>query len=169
MDWNQRSASRIRLAIVDDLPQIQTVYAAARQYMRANGNLHQWKGGYPSDALLLQDIEKQQLYVEESDGNIHAAFVLAMGEDPTYAVIEEGSWLTNAPYGTIHRIASDGTVAGVFKRCVAFCQQRIAHLRIDTHADNTVMQRLLSDVGFRRCGIIYLMDGSPRYAYELLD
>ena len=170
MEMNQYlTSSHIRLALVDDLPQIQTVYTAARQFMRANGNLTQWNDSYPSDVLLLRDIEKQQLYVEESNGSVHAVFVLAMGEDPTYTLIEGGSWLSDSPYGTIHRIASDGTTSGVFRRCVAFCQQKIAHLRIDTHADNLVMQHLLDASGFQRCGVIYLMDGSPRLAYELLE
>lgn len=158
----------IRLANTDDLPQIQAIYAAARQFMIATGNPNQWVDGYPSDELLLQDIDKQQLYVEETDGALHAAFVLAMGKDPTYAHIEDGGWLSDTPYGTIHRLASDGSAAGFFSRCVTFCRGRIAHLRIDTHHDNEVMQHLAEKEGFRRCGIIYLANGAPRIAYESL-
>ena len=40
-----------------------------------------------------------------------------------------------------------------------------SRLRIDTHADNRIMQRLLLDRGFCHCGTILLKDGSPRLAY----
>ena len=40
-------------------------------------------------------------------------------------------------------------------------------MRIDTHTDNKVMQKLLTKLGFQRCGIIYVIeDNYPRYAYE---
>ena len=41
------------------------------------------------------------------------------------------------------------------------------HLRIDTHGDNTVMQRLMEKLGFTHCGTIYVEeDDYPRLAYE---
>ena len=70
------------------------------------------------------------------------------------------------PYGVIHRVASDGRMPGVFRRCAAFCRARCANLRIDTHHDNHTMQRLIEGAGFRRCGVIYVEDGSPRIAYQ---
>lgn len=158
-----------RLAKRDDLSQIQTVYAAARHFMAANGNPNQWSDGYPSSELLMEDISKCQLYVEETDGVIHAAFVLALGEDTTYGYIEDGKWLSDAPYATIHRLASDGSFPGFFGRCVAFCWEQNPHLRMDTHHDNVIMQHLAEREGFRRCGIIHLADGSPRIAYEKTD
>ncbi len=156
----------IRLAKPEELSEIQIIYDAARRFMVASGNPNQWADGYPSDALLAEDIAKGQLYVEQINGALNAAFVLAMGEDPTYGYIEEGEWLSDTPYGTIHRLASNGAVPGFFSRCVAFCQSRNPHLRIDTHHDNSVMQHLAEKEGFRRCGIIYLANGSPRIAYE---
>ena len=38
----------IRLARPGDLPRILEIYATARAFMRANGNLNQWKDGYPA-------------------------------------------------------------------------------------------------------------------------
>lgn len=35
-------------------------------------------------------------------------FCFIVGEDPTYAVIDNGKWLNDAPYGVIHRMASNG-------------------------------------------------------------
>ena len=52
------------------------------------------------------------------------------------------------------------------KACVSFCAGICPHLRIDTHEDNRIMQRAVEKLGFHRCGIIYVSDGSPRIAYE---
>jgi len=35
------------------------------------------------------------------------------------------------------------------------------NIRIDTHHDNKIMQRLLQENGFVHCGVIFLTDGSP--------
>ena len=48
----------------------------------------------------------------------------------------------------------------------ALLQTRTGHLRIDTHADNHVMQRCILREGFSRCGVIYVADGSARVAFE---
>lgn len=135
--------------------------------MHANGNPFQWKDGHPSRALLQQDIDAQQLYVicDEED-NIHAVFALVIGEDSTYAQIEQGAWRSDAPYGAIHRVASDRTLRGVFSQCVAFSLAQIPHLRIDTHARNSKMQELILSHGFVYCGVIRVADGTPRNAYE---
>lgn len=42
------------------------------------------------------------------------------------------------------------------------------NIRVDTHKDNLVMQHILEKRGFRRCGIIYVKDGTERIAYQRL-
>lgn len=155
----------IRLAKNEDLDRLLAVYAAARQFMRANGNLTQWSGGYPDAATLLEDIQKQQLYIVEQDGSVGGCFALMDGPDPTYAVIE-GSWKCDTPYGAIHRVAGNGTVKGLFRQAAAFARQHYTHLRVDTHRDNFPMQHVVQKDGFTYQGIIHLADGSPRLAYE---
>lgn len=156
----------IRKAVGEDLPAIRRVYRAAKAYMVKSGNPRQWEEGYP-DCVLDRDLEKGQLYVLcDAGGGIHAAFVLALGEEPTYAVIEDGAWTSSAPYGTIHRLGSDGETKGVFSQCLDFCRAVCPYLRADTHHDNTTMQHLLEKHGFVRRGIIHVYDGSPRIAYE---
>ncbi len=156
----------IRKAVRADLEDILKVYRAAKAYMRATGNLTQWEDGYP-DCVLEGDIEKGQLYVLCDDGGeVRAAFAFILGEDPTYAYIEKGSWRSDEPYGTIHRIGSDGKMKGVFSLCLDFCSAVIPHLRADTHQDNKTMQHVLEKHGFVRRGIIYVEDGTPRIAYD---
>ena len=89
------------------------------------------------------------------NGEIVGTFALFLGEDESYRVIEDGAWHLDQPYGTIHRLASNGKARGVSKACFDFCTPQIGYLRADTHADNRPMQRLLEAYGFRRCGVIH--------------
>lgn len=76
------------------------------------------------------------------NGEIVGIFALFLGEDESYRVIEDGAWHLDQPYGTIHRLASNGKARGVSKACFDFCTAQIGYLRADTHADNRPMQRL---------------------------
>ena len=155
----------IRNAQAGDLPRILEIYAHARRFMAETGNPNQWGKTNPPRQTLEADIEQQNLYVVVREQTICGVFFFAMGEDPTYENIYDGAWESNAPYGTIHRVASDGS-GGVFGTCLAHCLQITRHLRIDTHHDNKVMQHVVEKHGFSRRGIIYIADGSPRIAYE---
>lgn len=167
-EQKEKQRLAIRPAQAGDLAAIRQVYAAARRFMVENGNPSQWGDGFPPQELLETDLREGRLYVMMQGERVCAAFVLALGEDPTYREIEQGEWLSDSRYGTIHRLASDGSCQGVFERCVAFCREQWPHLRVDTHQDNRVMRHLIERAGFRRCGIIHVADGSPRIAYELL-
>lgn len=159
----------IRQAQPNDLKDILRVYEIAREYMRQSGNPDQWGTDKPKRELLEADIQKGELFVgEDADGVIHFVFAFILGEDPTYSYIEDGAWLSDAPYGTIHRIAGDGTVSGVVKMAVEFCRNTISNIRIDTHEKNKTMQHVVEKLGFVKCGIIYIDDGTPRIAYQLL-
>ena len=62
---------------------------------------------------------------------------------------------------------ADGA-GGIVGTAVAFAREKTGHLRIDTHEDNKVMQHVVEKMGFSRRGIIYVADGSPRIAYEMV-
>ncbi len=155
----------VRKAIPDDLDEIMRIYDTARTFMRQNGNRSQWINGYPQKELVQKDIAQGHCFVCEEEG-IHGVFAFLLGEDPTYNVIENGAWLNDRPYGTIHRIGSDGQRKQIFRHAVGYCLGITKDLRIDTHEDNKVMQRLVENYGFQRCGIIYIEDGTPRIAYH---
>lgn len=157
---------RIRKVNREDLERILEIYAYARKFMAKTGNPNQWGKTNPPRETLEEDIRQGNLYVAENDG-IHGVFAYFTGEDPTYGYIEDGAWLDQTPYGTIHRVASDGS-GGVFSAVLAFVQERNSHVRIDTHHDNKVMQHVLAKHGFQKCGIIYLENGDPRIAYEMV-
>ena len=156
----------IRLAVPDDFSSIMAIYASARSFMQETGNPNQWGNYFPPEDLIHDRIRDQELYVFEENRTLHGVFAFILGEDPTYRCIENGAWLSDLPYGTIHQVASDGTVHGFVSQIIAFCSETISHLRIDTHEDNKIMQHLVEKNGFQKCGIIYVHGHSPRIAYE---
>ncbi len=156
----------VRRAELPDLPQILTVYEYARKFMADTGNPGQWGDTYPLESQILEDIEKNQFYVVEKEKQICGAFAFLEGEDPAYLSIEEGQWRSDREYGSIHRVAGNGTARGVFGEIVKFCETKISHLRIDTHEDNKIMQHLIEKNGFCRCGIIHLANRGVRIGFE---
>lgn len=157
----------IRLSTRRDLDRIMEVYESARRYMRSNGNFKQWTGGYPDTNTILTDIAHNNHFLaEDCEGEILMVFSFILGEDPTYKEIENGAWLNDRPYGTIHRIASNGMERGMLMACVRYCSSIIDNIRIDTHSDNSPMLNSLHKLNFSLCGVIYLADGSPRLAFQ---
>ncbi|MBQ7153923.1 MAG: N-acetyltransferase [Clostridia bacterium] len=155
----------IRTAVPADFDRIMEIYRSAQDFMIASGNPDQWGHFHPSPELIQSDIESGISRVVCDGDVIHGVFVMLFGPDPTYGVIEDGAWLNDSQYVVIHRIASDGT-GGVFRAVISCGKSLCDNIRIDTHADNLVMQRHIEESGFVRCGIIHLANGSPRIAYQ---
>ena len=155
----------IRKAEERDVSRITEIYAHARAFMAENGNATQWSGGYPGEDVIRADIAAGTLHVCEREGKVAAVFAFILGGDPCYAVID-GAWHAARPYGTIHRIASDGTAKGMARFVFDWCAQQIDYLRIDTHENNRVMQHLITKSGFTFCGHITADDGTDRLAYQ---
>ena len=156
----------IRVATMEDLARAHEVIGIGRATMRAAGNTVQWSPTGQAEAGITEDISLGRCYVMEDERGIYGVFALVLGDDPTYGYIE-GAWRDSSPYGTIHRIASDGTHRGVLAECVRWSMAQISHLRIDTHESNLAMRGAIERLGFDYCGTIYIADGTPRRAYEL--
>lgn len=156
----------IRRSSFDDIPQLQKIFAYARHFMAETGNSQQWIASYPNDELLQMDIEKGNSYVVEQENEVVATFVLSGEKDPTYDVIYEGAWKNDLPYGTIHRIASNGKVKGIMHLAMQFALEQYETIRIDTHRDNLVMQNAIYKEKFEYCGIIHCWNGSERLAFQ---
>lgn len=156
----------IRKATIEDLTQIMQIYKTAQDFMINNGNPSQWGRTYPGRNLIKKDIENEACNLICDNTNPHGVFALYGGDEPTYQQIEDGEWLNDYPYVTVHRIASDGKLHGIFSCTVRYCKRISDNIRIDTHNCNKVMQRHIESNGFKRCGTIYVSDGSPRIAYQ---
>lgn len=157
----------IRLAEPSDMQAVMQVMDAAKQIMRASGNLHQWVNGYPSEAVITADIDRRVGYVIEEAGRIIAYFAFIPSPEPTYAQIYDGQWLDDErPYHVIHRIGSYPDEHGIFRSIMDYCFSHDPNIRIDTHRNNLIMQHNILKRGFTYCGIIYLASGDERLAYQ---
>ncbi len=160
----------IRATSQCDIPRLMEIFDIAKAFMRLNGNMSQWSDNYPSADVILRDIANSWSYVMVNrDGKITATFCLMTTPEPTYEVIKDGRWLNDNPYLTIHRIASDGSAHGILAKAVKYALKSGKDIRIDTHADNRPMHLAVKELGFKRCGIINLADGSERIAYQLVN
>jgi len=159
----------IREARPTDMAEIMKVMDAAKKIMRQSGNMHQWGEGYPSEAAITADMERDGGFVIEDDGKVVGYFAFLSSPEPTYARIYGGKWLDDErPYHVVHRIASYSDAHGIFASIMGFCFSHDSNIRIDTHRDNHIMQHNILKHGFTYCGIILLASGDERLAYQKL-
>lgn len=168
------TALAFRLATRADLPKIMTIVAGAQQFLSRQG-IPQWQDGYPSQEIFEADIKQQGLYVGVKDGQVVMMMTLLNGPDPNYDKIA-GAWQQPTDnYLVLHRIAVDRAAAGqkiaeaAFEFAIKLAQQahKIA-MRIDTHEKNLGMRHLAAKYNFTECGTVWMADGAPRLAFELV-
>lgn len=156
----------IRKSNPEDIHEVMECIDTARQLMRESGNFTQWTNGYPSEELMLESIENGFNFLILENNKIVATFDFIIGDDKNYSVIENGAWLNDEKYGVIHRLASNGKARGVARFCFEWCFSQFPNIRIDTHETNIAMQKVLEKLGYEKCGIIYVADGTPRLAFQ---
>ena len=157
----------IRKSTLADLTTILSLRDQAREIMRSYGNVYQWPDGYPRDDMFLKDIELGGSHVMlDEKGTIVGTFALLPSPEVTYNVIYDGQWLNEEPYHVIHRIASTPDSHGILDALLDYCESRVSNIRIDTHEANFIMRKGLERHGYQYCGIIYLLDGNARLAYQ---
>ena len=153
---------------MNEVPEIMRLIDEARAIMRSCGNMNQWIDGYPSRGTIVEDINNGHCHVcEDKGGELVASFAFIPGPEPTYKEIYEGEWLDDEPYYVVHRLASTAGSHGVFNEVMDYCMAVAGNLRIDTHRDNVIMRHVIERYGFTYCGIIYLLSGDERLAYQL--
>ena len=159
----------IRIATEQDLPRILELIEYGRQKMRQMGNIEQWTNGNPNAELFVEDIRQGNSYVVEEGGVAVATFAFVEGPDITYRNIYNGKWVDDErPYFVVHRMASMPGVHGIFNDVLDYCFKHTGNIRIDTHRQNQLMRHALEKYGFAYCGIIYLLDGAERQAYQMI-
>ena len=165
---------RISLANTSHLPSMLQIVSDAQNYLASLG-IDQWQNGYPNEEILLNDITNNESYcVSDEKGRIMGITMFTHRPEPTYHSID-GNWLTSddAVYGVIHRLAvsnhfrSHGVAKFIFEQCEEQLKaNNIPSMRIDTHEENKGMQKLISQLGYKYCGIIVLESGDKRLAFE---
>lgn len=163
---------QIRQSNINDVSAIMKIIKQAQESFKLAG-INQWQNNYPNETSILKDIELNESYVVLDNESIIGTFALSYRIESTYDIIYDGKWLSNEKYAVIHRIAIENSYKGkgvstfVFKEVEKWCLDKNIHsIKIDTHQDNQSMRKLLNKNGFSYCGIIYLVDGNKRLAYE---
>ncbi|AXH52187.1 GNAT family N-acetyltransferase [Clostridium perfringens] len=161
-----------RQAKISDLDQIVEIIELSKKYLKET-KVDQWQDGYPAKEDLRRDIESGNSYVLTNKDEIVATTVISLEGESTYNLIFNGEWITNEEYIVMHRVAVHDKYKGkgIFKELIKEAEslalnKRILSIKIDTHRDNISMQRAVVKNDFKRCGIIYLEDGSERIAFE---
>ena len=166
----------LRTTKKDELERVVKIIEEGREFLKEQG-VNQWQHGSPSRDEIINDINQGISYVyERSDEIVATAMLTTFDEDyenyPTF-------WSENSSYLAIHRLATakqfrNQGIMREFMEAIHFFakSQNIKFLRIDTHFDNKIMKKFLSNFGFEERGIIKLtmkniLDDKERVAYEL--
>ena len=166
----------IRLARPDELDRLVEVTESGRQYLREQG-VPQWQNGSgPGRKEIETDIERARGYVLEVAGAVGGYASLVSGPEGSPALVE-GTWAGPVEhYITIHRVALDASVrgggyAGEFLGRVIQIAKDLGYpdIRIDTHPQNVIMQKVIGKAGFLEVGVLELpILNGKRLAYQLL-
>ena len=158
-------------AKLSDIDSVMEVIEDARALLKEEGN-GQWQFGYPDRNDLLKDINTQRLFVIKDNGVIVAVCALTYFEED-YEHLYEGAWKSNYEYMVMHRVAVRATHRGkgygkalfdVFEDVAK--NEGIHSLRIDTHANNSLLRHLFDIKGFEYCGKAILTPNKDRVLYE---
>ena len=117
--------------------------------------------------MFRKDIELGGSHVMlDERGEVVGTFALLPSPEVTYNVIYDGQWLDDEPYYVIHRIASTSGSHGILDALLDYCESQVRNIRIDTHEANIIMRKGLEKHGYQYCGIIHLLDGNERLAFQ---
>jgi hypothetical protein len=166
-DPKPKLAMKIRNAQLADMETIMTIYSRATNFMQQTGNCNQWINRYPSKELIENDILTEYCYICTNENNeTMGVFHFSQAGEASYAQIDNGKWLNDFPYGVVHRLAAASSGLGIASSCLEWCFKQCNNIRVDTHQDNHIMQRIFRRNGYKQCGIITLANGSKRLAFQ---
>ncbi|MGL4847614.1 MAG: GNAT family N-acetyltransferase [Clostridium sp.] len=162
-----------RKAVLKDFNSIRKIIDDAKEYLKESG-VFQWQGEYPTDELLIKDINSGDNYVVEEFGEVIGTGVISFKGEETYEKIE-GKWLSNDDFVVIHRLAVSKNFKNksIASKMLKFTEELakengVYSIKIDTHKDNNTMKRLMEKNNFTYCGMIRLLDSTERIAFEKL-
>ena len=150
-----------RKATEADLERATQIMCDAIARLGAAG-VDQWQHGYPNRERLERDVEEGIGYVLCDGDKVVAYGAMVLTGEPAYAHISDGQWLTQeGDYAVVHRmcVAEECVGKGYGREFISAAEREAAtskrSMRIDTHADNQIMQRMMRSMGYEYCGIIY--------------
>jgi ribosomal protein S18 acetylase RimI-like enzyme len=150
---------QVRQATLRDVDSVMALVRRVVPLMRASGNL-QWDDHYPNADVFERDIELDQLWLAEIDGEIAGVAAITSDQEPEYANV---GWDIHETAIVVHRLAVDpgfqgkGVAVALMEQAEAVARERgIVALRVDTNTQNQVTQRLFPKLGYELAGEISL-------------
>ncbi|MFT4754054.1 MAG: putative GNAT superfamily acetyltransferase [Salibacteraceae bacterium] len=164
----------IRLTKSPDLPAMMRIIQDAQIHL-ATQQIDQWQDGYPNESIIKNDIQSGNSYVIINENSeIVATTMFTTAPESTYSSID-GDWFipVHQTYGVIHRLAisakhrNQGIAKFVFNHFEnELSRNNHTSMKVDTHRGNKGMQHMLTSIGYKYCGVIYLNTGDERLAFE---
>jgi ribosomal protein S18 acetylase RimI-like enzyme len=150
---------QVRQATLRDVDSVMALVRRVVPLMRASGNL-QWDDHYPNAGVFERDIELDQLWLAEIDGQIAGVAAITSDQEPEYANV---GWDIHETAIVVHRLAVDpvfqgkGVAVALMEQAEAVARERgIVALRVDTNTQNQITQRLFPKLGYELAGEISL-------------
>ncbi len=160
-----------RKANYNDIDGINKIYEDASKSLAEN-EIDQWQGKLRPKIKNKEAIKNIYL-LTESEEILSTGIILDYDKD--YANIYDGSWLSNGKYYVVHKFATNIKIrrkgyGSIFLQEVEklAIKNFIFSIKIDTHEDNYLMQKLLVKNGYKKCGMVILEGSGKRLAYEKL-
>lgn len=164
----------IRKGKIEDIKSIMNLTKACAKAMIAKG-IYQWNAHYPNSSAFKKDVERNELYVLETDSDISGTIVISTVMDEEYRPIE---WLTKNDNNLyIHRLAIHPNLQGkgYAQQLMDFAENyaienNYTSIRLDTFSQNKRNQKFYELRGYKRLGDIYFPKQSefPFHCYELM-
>jgi ribosomal protein S18 acetylase RimI-like enzyme len=150
----------IRLATLNDIPQIMVLIAEVVPLMNASGNF-QWDNTYPNAEVFEKDIALNQLWLAEIDETVAGISAITTDQEPEYASV---GWDINETAIVTHRLAVSAKYRGKGVAAALLLQaekvaidKAIKVLRVDTNTQNQATQKLFPKMGYQFAGEIGLI------------
>jgi ribosomal protein S18 acetylase RimI-like enzyme len=153
---------RIRSACMEELDVLHGIVRDAGRHMDEQG-IPQWDEVYPNKAVLIQDVERQEMHVIESDLQVAGFIVINEDQPPEYAAIE---WTYPGRTLVVHRltIAPACQRHGLATRLMDFVEETAAirdynSIRLDAFTRNPAALALYEKRGYRKAGVVRFRKG----------
>jgi len=145
----------IRLATLNDIEPIMHLVAEVVPLMNASGNF-QWNSTYPNAGVFTNDINQNQLWVAEVEGQIAGVTAITTDQQAEYANVgmdtNEIAIVTHRLAVSIHHRGLRIAEALLLQAEKVALERGIYLLRIDTNSNNKATRRLFPKMGYEFMG-----------------
>ncbi len=146
----------VRLATECDIPALCRLFEAGIRDMDEKG-LDQWRWEvYPSEAVLMEDVQAQTMYLMEENGELLTAFTINEDQHPLYLTLH---WHFGVKPAVLHRlvVSPSHQRKGLGREAMAHVIEIARELgydslRLDTYLKNTRAMALYEGIPMRKVG-----------------